>query len=229
MSYTILINDDNTMVATQKQRIIQRSKLVDDFQFLVPAVYNGVNMTECIALLEYLTPVSHEYKTEILVKADTLYKEYVQYFLPIDTNFTKEAGSLEIQLSFILTNITPDGAMQQIVRKTAPTYKVEIIPISAWSDIVADDALSPIDQRLIMMSAQIQALADVGNISGVPHVDGLAYNNVTGQLQLTADGTRVGNSVVIGATTVVPPTPDDGGNDTGEEDDDDGGFPVVPF
>ena len=223
--YTILVNNDNTLEATEKQRIVQRSKMVDNFRFLAPAVYNGVNMTECIALLEYLTPVGHEYKTEILVKADALYKEYVQYFLPIDTSFTKEAGSLEIQLSFILANITPEGVSQQIVRKTAPTYKIDIIPISAWSDVIPDDALSPIDQRLIMMSAQIQAIADVGNLSGSTHVDGLAYNNVTGQLQLTADGARVGNVVTINTATVVPPTPDDGGEDDGGDE----GFPVVPF
>lgn len=227
--YTILVNDDNTLVATEKQRIIQRSKLTDDFCFLAPAVYNGKNMENCIALLEYLTPVGREYKTEILAKDEELHNGYVQYYLPIDTNFTKEAGSLELQLSFIMAEITPEGAEQQVVRKTAPTYKVEIIPISAWSDIIPDSALSPIDQRLIKLDAQIKALNEAGGLSEALHVDGLAYNSVTNELQLMADGSRIGNIVVINAGTSNPGTPDTPPVDGGDDDDDSGQVPVVPF
>ena len=210
--YTILVNDDNTLSATLKQRIIQRSKLTDDFCFLAPAIYNGKNMENCIALLEYLTPVGREYKTEILVKDDELYNGYIQYFLPIDTNFTKEAGTLELQLSFIMAEITPDGAEQQVVRKTAPTHKVEIIPISAWSDIIPDSALTPIDQRLMKMDAQLRAIQDAGEMSDRVHVDGLAFNKHTNELQLTAEGNKVGNVVVLNGTA----------------DDGEGGTPVIP-
>lgn len=221
--YTILVNDDNTLIATEKQRIIQRSKLTDTFCFLAPAVYNGKNMENCIALLEYLTPVGREYKTEILVKDEKLYNGYIQYCLPIDTNFTREAGNIELQLSFILANITADGVQQQIVRKTSPTYKVEIIPISAWSDIIPDSALTPIDQRLIKMDAQLQAIADAGEISDRLHVDGLAFNTYTNELQLTADGTKIGNIVILNSNNAnigggdnnqnpdVPPSGDDEG------------------
>lgn len=161
MSYTILINDDNTMMATQKQRIIQRSKLVDDFQFLVLPLYNGFSMADSTVLMEYVKPVSREYKTEILVKSPDMYKDYLVYNLPIDTEFTKEAGTLEIQLSFIFADIDEDGKPIQKVRKISPAIKVEIVAISAWADIVPDSALSPIDQRIIMQSAQIKALDEL--------------------------------------------------------------------
>ena len=159
--YTILINNDNTMEATQKQRIIQRSKLVDEFQFLVLPAYNGFSMADSTVLMEYLKPVSREYKTEILVKSPDMYKEYLVYKLPLDTEFTKEAGSLEIQLSFIFADIDENGNVIQKVRKISPAINVEIIPISAWADIIPDNALSPIDQRIIMQSAQIKALDEL--------------------------------------------------------------------
>jgi len=225
--YTILINSDNTMSVTEKQRIIQRSKLVDDFQFLVLPVYNGHDMSHATVLLEYLKPVSKEYKTEILEVSDQMYKEYLVYNLPVDTEFTKEAGELKVQLSFIYVDMDESGVTTQRVRKIAPPLDIDIIPISAWSDIIPDSALTAIDQRLIKMDAQIKAIADTGNLADLPHVDGLAYDNTTNRLQLTADGERIGNSVIINAGTQAPDQPDIEIPDAGDDGDD--GFPVVPF
>lgn len=226
--YTILINNDNTLEATQKTRIIQRSKLADTFCFFVPAMYNSISMADCTVLLEYLKPVSKEYKTEILTKADEMYKEHLQYFLPVDTEFTKEAGKLQLQLTFLKAKMEENGTVSQIVRKTAPAYTVEIVPISAWSDIIPDSALTAIDQRLIKMDAQIQAIRDAGEMSDRLHVDGLAFNKHTNELQLTAEGNKVGNVVVLngtaddgeGGTPVIPTDPpgDGGDDDKGEVD-----------
>ena len=171
--YIIKVNDDNTLSAPKKQRIIQRSKLVDDFYFLVPPFYNEHDMSTTTVLLEYLQPVSKKYKTEILVLSEDRYEEYLKYVLPVDTEFTKESGSLELQLSFIYVDIDADGNDVQRVRKTAPVLKVEIVPISAWSDIIPDEALNAIDQKLIKVDAQIKALNDINETlnDGSPTVD----------------------------------------------------------
>ena len=83
--YIILVNEDNTLSASQKQRIIQRSKLVDDLWFLVNPTYNGHDLTDSTVLLEYLKPVSREYKTETLVLSEDRYKDNLKYVLPFDT------------------------------------------------------------------------------------------------------------------------------------------------
>lgn len=234
MSYTILINDDNTMMATQKQRIIQHSKLVDTFRFLVPITYNGINMADCTVLLEYLKPVSKEYKTEILTKSDELYKEHLQYMLPVDTEFTREAGKLELQLTFLKADMSTEGVVTQIVRKTAPVHTIDIIPISAWSDVIPDSALTSLDQRLMKIDAQLRAMEDAESATDKIHVDGLAFNSLTNELQLTAAGIKIGNTVVLNSsdaeeddgddTPIIPPTggddnndPDQGGTDDEED------------
>lgn len=163
MPYIIVVNDDNELTAPKKTRIMQRSKLVDDMWFLVNPMYNGYDMSSCTALLEYVLPVSKQYKSEILTKSEEGYEEYDKYVLPVDTNLTAESGDVELQLSFICADIDPDGNEVQRVRKTS-TYKVAVVPISAWSDIVPDSALSAIDQRIIKVDSQIKELEDMADI-----------------------------------------------------------------
>ena len=68
--YTILINDDNTLTTSVRERIMQRSKLVDSLHFLCPPTYKELDMTDFTVTLEYILPVSREYKTEELVKSE---------------------------------------------------------------------------------------------------------------------------------------------------------------
>ena len=77
--YVILVNDDNTMTTAQKQRIIQRSKLVDKMWFLVSPIYGEHDMTNSTVSLEYLSPVSKEYHNELLVLSAEKYKDYLKY------------------------------------------------------------------------------------------------------------------------------------------------------
>lgn len=195
--YVIKVNDDNTLSAPKKQRIVQRSKLVNDFWFLVNPVYHGHDWANCTVSLEYKTPVSNTYKNEILVLSEERYEEYLKYVLPIDTDFTKEAGSLELQLTLLYTDIDADGKEIQEVRKTAPVIKVEVVPISAWSDIIPDSALSALDQRIIKQEAQIRMLADLAGTMSDNMVDDLKYNEEDETLQLQSGGYGVGSKVSV--------------------------------
>ena len=73
--YTLLINENNEIVTTVKERIMQRSKLVDDLHFLMNPMYKGIDMSDFTVTMEYILPVSREYTTETLVKSAELYKE----------------------------------------------------------------------------------------------------------------------------------------------------------
>lgn len=193
--YVVLINKDNSLSAPKKQRIIQRSKLVDTLWFLVEPMYNGHNMANATVLLEYLKPISKKYCTEILVLSGDRYKDHLKYTLPVDTEFTDEHGSVELQLTFIYVDIDADGKPIQKVRKTAPSIKIEVVPVSAWSDIIPDSALSVIDQRIIKTDAQIKALNDMNEVMNNTKADNLVYDGE--KLQLTANGNKIGNSVDI--------------------------------
>ena len=64
--YTILVTTNNeAIVSTPDQRIMQRSKLVDTLHILVAPTYNGISMSDCTVLMEYKLPVSQEARSEI--------------------------------------------------------------------------------------------------------------------------------------------------------------------
>ena len=203
--YTILVNDDNSLQTTVRERIMQRSKLVDTLHFLVNPTYKDQNMTEFTVTMEYLLPVSREYRTENLVKSDALYKDMLEYKLPFDTALTKEAGEVQMQLTFTRVEMDADGKTTQYVRKTS-AESIVIVPVSAWSDVIADSALTALDQRLIQMEAIANSLDEMAQNLFETKADNLVYDNK--QLQLTAAGERIGDAVTITSGGIDPDNPD---------------------
>lgn len=196
--YTILVNDNNELVTTVKERIMQRSKLVDELHFLANPTYKNIDMSNFTVTMEYILPVSREYKTETLVKSSALYKGQLEYVLPFDTCLTKEAGKIEVQLTFSNVSLDADGKAKQQVRKVGPAT-VTIVPTSAWSDIIPDSALSALDQRIIMVDAMINAANEMNYQMMNNKADDISYNEDTNELQLLAGGNAIGNKVVVKA------------------------------
>ena len=196
--YTILIEQDDSLYGSHKERIMQRSKCVENLVFIVDPIYrNTYDMTNATVMLEYLLPVSKRYKTEYLVLSDERYNDcYLQYRLPLDTNLTSEAGKVELQVTFVYTDLDEHGNGIQRVRKTYPTT-IEITPIAAWADIIPDAALSPLDQRLIKLDAQMRAMNDYMNVLDNNKVDDLLYDDKNETLQLMSNGVGIGNKVSV--------------------------------
>ena len=87
--YTILINSDNELVHTVKERIMCRSKLVDSLHFLTEPTYKETDMMPFTVTLEYRLPISKEYHIEILDRSEDMYKGMLEYKLPFDSTLTK--------------------------------------------------------------------------------------------------------------------------------------------
>lgn len=194
--YTILVNDDNTLTTSVRERIMQRSKLVDSLHFLVSPTYKGLDMTDFTVMMEYVLPVSKEYISEVLVKSEELYKEMLEYKLPFDTNLTKEAGEIEVKLTFSKVDLDADGNDIQYVRKISAT-SITIVPIESWCDIIPDKALDAIDQRIIKTDAQIKALLDANESTRLEKADNLVLDSENKELYLTAEGNQIGDKVKL--------------------------------
>ena len=212
--YTFLIGEDNTLTATVVERIMERSKLVDSLHFLADPIYKETDMSDFTVMMEYVLPVSKKYKTEILEKSDELYKDMLEYKLPFDTALTSEPGDIEVQLTFVNVTLDADGRNTQYVRKVGPG-SIKIVAISTWSDIVPDEALSAVDQRLLAAQAMIKALNEQNNTIMKSKADSLRYKD--NLLQLTAQGNPIGTAVKIVSS------------DSGSTDPDDGTIRVVEF
>lgn len=194
--YTILVTEQNELVTSVKERIMQRSKLVDKLQILMDPDYKGHDMSTFTVMLEYLLPVSKEYKTEYLVLSDEFYKDKLVYSLPFDTNLTREAGSIEIKLTCVKAELTAEGKSVQRVRKIGPG-EIIITPLSAWSDIIADNALTALDQRLIQIDAMLNAANEMNQLIYETKADDITYNKTNKTIQLTANGSPIGQEISL--------------------------------
>lgn len=198
MAFTFLLESDNCLTTSRREVIMQRSKLVDEIHFLVNPEYKTAenDMSLFSVMMEFILPVSREYHTLELVRDEEGYQEYLKYIVPLDTNFSSEAGDIELQLTFVYVGLDANGNGIQKVRKTKPS-KLHITPVAAWSDIIPDSALSALDQRIIKTQAQINELGYYAEVISENQVDNLKYDSVNETLQLTANGNAVGDTVSV--------------------------------
>lgn len=193
--YTIVVNQDNVLEKTHIERIMRKSKLVNNLRFLVPVQYNEISMDGFTAVLEYRLPVSKGYTIEILTVQSELYAdEYLDYRLPIDTKLTAEPGEVEIQLTFIKASLDASGNSTQYVRKTLPTT-ITITPIASWSDMVPDTVLTALDQRIIALNLTVEQLSNLADLINQNKADGIAIDG--NQVQLTSNGQPIGSPVTL--------------------------------
>jgi hypothetical protein len=108
--YTILVNDDNTLHASVRTRIMQSTKNIDSLHFLVKPMFNDIDMTEATVVLTYILPISKERKTLTLTKSEELYKERLEYKILLNEDFTTEVGDIQMYLTFMIGD--------DIIRKT---------------------------------------------------------------------------------------------------------------
>ena len=196
MAYTFVLEKDNSLFASHKEVIMQREKLVNDIWFLVNPEYNENDMSLFSVMLEYVLPCSKHYHTLDLVQDQEGYEEYLKYVVPLDTNLSSEPGDIELQLTFIYVGLDADGNGVQKVRKTK-TAKLHITPLTAWSDIIPDAALSAIDQRLIKADAQMKALEEAHRLLNESKADNLKYDDENSTLQLLSGDKEIGDKVAI--------------------------------
>ena len=117
--YTILITQDNEMDVSVIEPIVAESNLVDKIRFLVPLMYNDLNMSEYTMTLEYVLPKSRWSYEEVLTPKEELYKDMLEYTFDITDEFTDEDGDVEITATF--TN-------GESVRKIRPTT-IKVYPM----------------------------------------------------------------------------------------------------
>ena len=205
--YTILVTDDNELRVTTKERIMQRSKMVDSFHFLVKPMYKDtINMSDFNVTMGYKLPVSNEHITQDITEDLVLtvddegntvpYKDMLEYKLPFDTNLTGEAGNIEVYLTFTKSEMDPEGIVTQYVRKTS-TCNITIVPIAAWTNVVPDKALTVLDQKLLKVDEQIKALSDSAMLLVQDKADNIVLDTETNEIYLTANGEPIGDKITI--------------------------------
>lgn len=188
--YTIIMNSDKSLVTSVKTTLYQREKLVDKIQFLFPTIYQDLDLKTCKAILKY-TDQGNVAHSEILAMDEELYKGYLRFLLPVDTNLNQFSGDVTIRVTFTKVDTV---FKKQYVLHTGE-ISVHINPLSDMYSFVTDESLEMIDQMVGQLDAKIKALDAIAETYERTKADDLSYDNNT--LQLKANGKKVGTPINI--------------------------------
>lgn len=192
--YTILINEDHSFTHTNKKRILLRSNEIDKIRFLVKPVYGDLDMTKCNAVLEYVTPISRKYDVIVLKPSAELYKNRVEFILPIDTRFTSEVGNLELTVNFSYLSMNSDGTFKQQVRPIGYTSLL-IEDTVHWSDYIASSSLDNIAQIMLTNQSMLEEMKAQAELIAYGKADNIAKDEETNEIYLTSNGVEIGNRI----------------------------------
>lgn len=152
--YTLKITDENTVVTTVKEKIIERSNYVDKIQIVVEKLYREqIDMSDCTVYMRYVLPVTGKIKITQLTPNDLAYEnDYIQYLIPAEAYLTAEAGDIEVSFTFLKLISNEDDSTTSYVRKTQLGV-IHISPLAAFAKYEPNEMLDEIDQRLLELIA----------------------------------------------------------------------------
>lgn len=152
--YTLKITDENTVVTTVKEKLIERSNYVDKIQIVVKKLYREqIDMSDCTVYMKYILPVTGKIKMSKLEPNDLAYEnDYIQYLVPAEAYLTAESGDIEVSFTFLKLISNEDDTTTSYIRKTQSGV-IHISPLAAFDKYEPSEMFDEIDQRLLVMEA----------------------------------------------------------------------------
>jgi len=219
---TVKMLSNKNLVVTTNSRLYQRESLVDNMQILIPMEYDGINLFDFNATLEYLDPANVAH-TESLIADSEVYKDlFIRYTMPLDSKFTYMAGIVIMKLTLTYFDETDN---KSYVLRTGE-LEIEILKLNDYFAYTDDSSLNVIDNKILALQAESDKLAAIAETYAENQVDDLALTG--SQLQLTAKGEKIGEGVEIptgwiddqdGSEDGVIDLNGDGDSDSDDDDD----------
>lgn len=181
--YTLKITDENTVVTTVKESIVERSNYVDKIQIVTSKLYREqIDMTDTTVYMKYKLPISNKIKMTQLIPNDLAYAQnYIQYLIPVDAGLTAEAGDIEVSFTFLKLIANEDKSYTSYIRKTTSGV-IHITPLVQFDKYEPSEMFTEIDQRLLVMEGMIKDL-DAQNKA--------AYEGMVKDIRLDTDGRKI--------------------------------------
>lgn len=189
--YTLLIKEDKSVIASNRETIMQRDKLVNKLQILCPREFNGLNITTFDLAMLYRLPISHDLKLVILTLDDAAYKDdYCSYILDIDTDITSECGDVELNFQFMASELSDTGENIERTQGIKP-YLLHICQLSDYLAL-SDSAMNTLAQLYLNNKNLILAQEKLAQQIYAEKLDDIKINIETGKLIGTTNGNETG-------------------------------------
>lgn len=181
--YTLKITDENTVVTTVKERLVERSNDVDNIQIITAKLYKEqLDMSDTSLYMKYKLPVTDKIKITQLIPNNLNYEtNYIQYLIPADVNLLAEAGDIEVSFTFLKLVSNDDDSVTSYVRKTTSGV-IHVSPLAAFDKYEPSEMFTETDQRLL---ALIAAVKDLNAQSKA------IYENMVKDIRLNTDNKKI--------------------------------------
>lgn len=198
--YTLKITDENTVVTTVKETIMERSNYVDRIQIITNRMYREqIDMTDAILYMKYTLPVTKKIKMVQLIANDLEYEtNYIQYIIPADALITAEPGDIEVTFTFYKLIKNEDNSTTSYVRKTQ-TGVIHISSLAPFATYIPDEMLDGLDKEILALTARqkdIEALNEAIYNGLVKELD-IRYDEENNKITLTNREGDTGNGISI--------------------------------
>lgn len=178
--YIILMNNDKALITTKRATINQRENLIDKIWFLIPQYYEDIDLGECQAVLKYFDQ-KNEFHSEYLTKAPELYKERLKYIFTVKSELTVFPGDVAVHISFLKID-SDTGELFEVLHTGEAVITVN--PVKSY-----EPSIEFVDKICAMESAIISLSKS--------QVNELKLDTESGELSLTANGEKVGESISL--------------------------------
>ena len=190
---TVLVNNDNSMIVTVPERIMQHSKNIHTITIFVPQTYEGYDMSEFAAYIE-IVPPNQKYRSIHLDANEVSRKEgFLQFDFEVTSDLTLFSGNISMEMTFVKTD---EDTYKTYIRHTT-SCSLFVTPIEKWSELIIDDALTDLDQRIALIEQGIKVASNLADNINSTKADNIKLDKETSELYLTANDKQIGDKITI--------------------------------
>ena len=181
--YTLRITDDNNVITTVKESLMEKSNCVNSIQIIINKLYKEqINMTDTTAYMKYVLPVTKKIKMTQLIADTTTDESHILYTIPVTANISAEPGDIEVSFTFLkLVHDEESDTTTSYVRKTESGL-IHIIKLAQFDSYEPSEMLTELDQRILALMATAEDIKKLGQAT---------YDNMPIDMKLDSEAKKL--------------------------------------
>lgn len=181
--YTLRITDDNNVITTVKESLMEKSNCVNSIQIIINKLYKEqIDMTDTTAYMKYVLPVTKKIKMTQLIADTTTDESHILYTIPVTANISAEPGDIEVSFTFLkLVHDEESDTTTSYVRKTESGL-IHITKLAQFDSYEPSEMLTELDQRIIVLMATAEDIKKLGQAT---------YDNMPIDMKLDSEAKKL--------------------------------------
>lgn len=181
--YTLRITDDNNVITTVKESLMEKSNCVNFIQIIINKLYKEqIDMTDTTAYMKYVLPVTKKIKMTQLIADTTTDESHILYTIPVTANISAEPGDIEVSFTFLkLVHDEESDTTTSYVRKTESGL-IHITKLAQFDSYEPSEMLTELDQRILALMATAENIKKLGQAT---------YDNMPVDMKLDSEAKKL--------------------------------------